>query len=74
MPPSNANNSIDRISTFQKDEAEEDDRADLTPERFRERTKVFESLMGFINPGEKEPDKDLIDILAGSENGEPMLL
>ncbi|KIJ49497.1 hypothetical protein M422DRAFT_59253 [Sphaerobolus stellatus SS14] len=55
-------------------EAEGSDRANVTPERFRERTQVFEDLLKFFDIGQKEPDKDLLDILAGSENGEPMLL
>lgn len=46
----------------------------LSPEVFHERTKVFESLMEFVQADNKEPDKDLIDLLTGSENGEPMLL
>jgi len=62
------------VSTLQKDEAEGEGRVNLTPERFRERTQMFESLMELINTEEKEPDKILVDIFAGSDFGEPMLL
>ena len=72
--PNPSASSNQTVSTLQKDEAEKEDHVNLTPERFRERTQMFESLMEFINTGEKEPDKDLVDILAGSDFGEPMLL
>lgn len=35
-----------------------------SPERFRQRTEMFERLMAFINEDAKQPDKDLLDILS----------
>ncbi|KAI0335160.1 hypothetical protein GY45DRAFT_1317686 [Cubamyces sp. BRFM 1775] len=35
-----------------------------SPERFRQRTEMFERLMVFINEDAKQPDKDLLDVLS----------
>ena len=38
-----------------------------SPERFRQRTEMFERLMAFINEDAKEPDRDLLDILSNDD-------
>ncbi|KAL1942840.1 hypothetical protein VTO73DRAFT_5080 [Trametes versicolor] len=35
-----------------------------SPERFRQRTEMFERLMAFINEDSKQPDQNLVDMLA----------
>ncbi|KAI0373966.1 hypothetical protein BV20DRAFT_936559 [Pilatotrama ljubarskyi] len=36
-----------------------------SPERFRQRTEMFERLMAFINEDAKQPDQNLVDMISG---------
>ncbi|EKM48670.1 uncharacterized protein PHACADRAFT_108484, partial [Phanerochaete carnosa HHB-10118-sp] len=53
------------VVSMQEDPAEQKlDRAcPASPERFRQRTGVFEQLMAFVNSDAKQPDKDLIRLI-----------
>ena len=35
-----------------------------SPERYRQRTAMFEKLLGFINEDAKQPDMNLMDMLS----------
>jgi hypothetical protein len=55
------------IPELQKDNVEGDAHPDLTPERFRQRTCVFESLLKLINADAKQPTTDLVDLVDGPD-------
>ena len=53
------------VVSMQEDPGEQKlDRARLaSPERYKQRTEVFEQLMAFVNSDAKQPDKDLIKLI-----------
>ncbi|KAI9062824.1 hypothetical protein FKP32DRAFT_1572733 [Trametes sanguinea] len=51
------------VVRWEKDPSEEEGGAP-SPQRYRQRTEVFERLMVFINEDAKQPDKNLIDMIS----------
>ncbi|KAI0775785.1 Muskelin N-terminus-domain-containing protein [Trametes elegans] len=49
---------------LEKDPLEGEGAGAPSPERFRQRTEMFERLMAFINEDAKQPDQDLLDIMS----------
>ncbi|KAI0358515.1 hypothetical protein OH77DRAFT_1189211 [Trametes cingulata] len=52
------------VIRWEKDPIEADD-SGPSPERFRQRTEMFERLMAFINEDAKQPDQNLVDMISG---------
>ena len=40
-----------------------------SPERFRQRTEMFERLLAFVNADAKQPDEDLMEMLSADGLG-----
>jgi muskelin len=55
--------SISGVPELEKDDEEGDTHPELTPELFRQRTLVFESLLQLINADAKQPSMDLTDLV-----------
>ena len=55
--------SMPGIPELEKDDEEGDNHSELTPELFRQRTSVFESLLELINVDAKQPSTDLTNLV-----------
>ncbi|KAF8585931.1 hypothetical protein K439DRAFT_1409405 [Ramaria rubella] len=59
--------SMPGIPELNKDGEEAEAHSELTSERFRQRTLVFESLLGLINANAKQPNTDLLDLVVAPD-------
>ncbi|KAI0829852.1 Muskelin N-terminus-domain-containing protein [Trametes gibbosa] len=62
--PGSPEQGLKPIIRWEEDPVEEGDGTAPSPDRYRQRTEMFERLMAFINDGEKEPDQNLVDMLS----------